>query len=135
MKRTVPLPAVPGVLLLLTVALLGPAHASRPTAPAKNVILFVGDGMGVAVITAARIERGSRQGLDNPADGRLRLDAAPHVSLVRTASADRLVTDSAAAITALVSGARVPNGVLNCLEHSGRAPDTLTTIGLLYETK
>ncbi len=31
---------------------------------AKNVILFVGDGMGISTITAARIFEGQRRGVD-----------------------------------------------------------------------
>ena len=36
-------------------------------AKAKNVILFVGDGMGISTITAARIFAGQKQGLDGEA--------------------------------------------------------------------
>ena len=31
---------------------------------ARNIILFIGDGMGVSTLTAARIHQGQRQGVD-----------------------------------------------------------------------
>jgi len=37
-------------------------HLKANTNYAKNVILFVGDGMGVSTVTAARILRGQLQG-------------------------------------------------------------------------
>ena len=42
------------------IAASAPLVAGRPTA--KNVILFVGDGMGISTVTAARILEGQRQG-------------------------------------------------------------------------
>jgi alkaline phosphatase len=64
----------------------------------KNIILFVGDGMGVAHITAAKIVH-----------GRLNLERFAVVGLVTTAAADNLITDSAAAATALATGHKADN--------------------------
>jgi alkaline phosphatase len=36
--------------------------ARRNCGKAKNIIVFVGDGMGIPVITAARIHKGQKQG-------------------------------------------------------------------------
>ncbi len=64
----------------------------------KNAILFIGDGMGVTQITAARIYSA------NARDGELTLDTFEQVALVRTYSASTMVTDSAASGTAMATG-------------------------------
>jgi len=96
--------------LMLTAAvsaMAGPAAAER----AKNVILFIGDGMGVATLTAARIYEAQQRGADG-ASNRLSFEAFPHLGLVRTYSADSLVTDSAAGASAILTGRRTLNGAL-----------------------
>src|SRR2546425_918285 len=72
---------------------------------ARSAVLFIGDGMGQAYVTATRLARGGPR-------GRLRLDDLPYTALVRTCSADRLVTDSAAAASAMGCGQKTVNGVL-----------------------
>lgn len=47
---------------------------------AKNVILFVGDGMGVSTVTAARILKGQRNGQDGEEE-KLSFEDFPHVGL------------------------------------------------------
>lgn len=86
----------------------GPPSGSPP----KGIILFVGDGMGVATVTAARIHKGARDGLSRPVEAQLELDAAPRSALLRTWCSDYMVTDSAAGITAFISGAKVPMGAI-----------------------
>lgn len=49
---------------------------------AKNVILFVGDGMGVATVTAARILRGQRLGKKGE-DHELAWDGFPAVAFAK----------------------------------------------------
>lgn len=83
-----------------------------PKPRAKNVILFVGDGMGIATITAARILAGQQQGLDGESY-ELTLDSATHTALSRTYSHDYQVADSAATITAITSGVKTRSGVIN----------------------
>lgn len=78
---------------------------------ARNVILFIGDGMGVATVTAARIYAGQRQGVDGESYN-LTLDAFPHTALSRTYGADAQISDSAPTATALVSGVKTENGVI-----------------------
>jgi alkaline phosphatase len=85
-------------LVSLCLALLG---ADRD-GPARNAILFVGDGMGVTTLTAARIHAGGP-------GHRLALEL-PNTALVRTHSLDRLVTDSAASAAAMLSGRKVASG-------------------------
>ena len=81
--------------------------AERGLKPAKNVILFVGDGMGISTITAARIHAGQQKGLDGESY-RLTMDTMPWSALSRTYSHDAQIADSAATATAMVSGIKAP---------------------------
>ncbi|MDP3488568.1 MAG: alkaline phosphatase [Phenylobacterium sp.] len=99
----------------------GPAEAGPQTAleaalarapntePARNIILFIGDGMGVSTVTATRILAGQRAGADG-ASYDLAFDRMPYGGLVRTYSADGLVTDSANGASAITTGHRTING-------------------------
>lgn len=84
---------------------------SPNTGAARNVILFIGDGMGVSTVTAGRILDGQRQGRDG-ASHDLAFDTMPYGGLVRTYSADGLVTDSANGASAITTGYRTINGAL-----------------------
>ena len=95
-------------LSLPWIALAGPDSA----------ILFIGDGMGPAQVTAARIYQA------NARDGRLALDSIEQVALVRTYSNDQMVTDSAAAATALATGHKTNNGVIS-LDENGATLETV----------
>lgn len=64
----------------------------------ENIILFIGDGMGVSHITAGKVSAGT-----------LNLERFSVVGLVTTHAADGLVTDSAAAATALATGYKTNN--------------------------
>ncbi|MEZ5275320.1 MAG: alkaline phosphatase [Opitutaceae bacterium] len=60
---------------------------------AKNIIFMIGDGMGIAHRTAARIMlNGVTQG---KADAQLAMDMFPQVALINTHSLNSIVTDSA----------------------------------------
>ena len=61
------------------------ATATTP-AKAKNVILFVGDGMGVSTLTAARILQGQQNG-DLGEENFLSFEAFPHTCLLYTSDA------------------------------------------------
>lgn len=76
----------------------------------NNVILMIGDGMGLAHINAARLRAKSR---NKP----LTIDQLPITGLVQTHSSSQLVTDSAAAATAIATGFKTKNQVV------GQAPD------------
>ncbi|MBC8139115.1 MAG: alkaline phosphatase [Fibrella sp.] len=59
---------------------------------ARNVVIFIGDGMGIAHRTAARIMlQGVSQGKSN---GSLAMDTFPGTALVTTSSLNSIVTDS-----------------------------------------
>src|SRR5499426_1927078 len=69
---------------------------------AKNVILFIGDGMSPAHRTAARIlSKGITEG---KARGKLAIDDMPHMAMVATAGSDSIITDSANSASAYATG-------------------------------
>lgn len=78
---------------------------------AKNIVLFLGDGMGLTTILAARILEGQLAGASGESN-RLAFEKFPHVALARTYSADQQVPDSAATMTAILSGVRTRDGVI-----------------------
>jgi alkaline phosphatase len=84
----------------------GPKFAEIENRPiARNVILLIGDGMGQAHRYAAQLLAAGR-------NGRLAMDRLPYVGQMGTTSGDTtsFVTDSAAAATAIATGAKTLNG-------------------------
>jgi alkaline phosphatase len=79
--------------------------------PARNVILFVGDGMGLSTITAARILEGQRRGESGEAN-QLSFESFPFVALSKTYNVDAQVPDSASTMTALTTGVKTLTGVI-----------------------
>jgi alkaline phosphatase len=75
------------------------------------VILFVGDGMGVSTLTAARIYQGQRAGRDGESTWTA-MDRMPFSALVKTYAHDAQVPDSAPTATALTTGVKTRNGVI-----------------------
>ena len=73
------------------------------TAPkAKNVILFIGDGLSVAHRTGARIlSKGITEG---KANGRLAMDDFPYMAFIGTSSTDAIAADSANTMSAYMTG-------------------------------
>jgi len=69
----------------------------------KNVVLFIGDGMGPEQVKAARYYLG----------GPLSFESFPYQGWLTTYAANSAVTDSAAAATALATGHKVNNGVIS----------------------
>jgi len=79
-----------------------PLTASRKV---RNVILCIGDGMGLGQVSLARLRAMGP-------DGKLHMERLPVSGLVRTHSANRFVTDSAAAGTAIATSIKTNNGML-----------------------
>ncbi|CRL07741.1 CLUMA_CG020695, isoform A [Clunio marinus] len=69
----------------------------------KNVILFVGDGMGLTTVTASRVHK--KQKLDN-FEALLSFDEFPASAMIRTDTANTQISESAAAATALFCGVK-----------------------------
>ena len=113
------------LLLLILIATLvtacSPAQsgenkqAERP----QNIILLIGDGMGLAQVSAGIVSS------DEP----LAFEEFNDIGLQKTSSLDKYVTDSGASGTALATGEKTNNG------HIAMSPkgDTLTTILELAE--
>lgn len=88
------------------------ASALHPDAGrARSVILFVGDGMNISTISAARILSGQLRG-ESGEESSLSFEALPYVALAKTYNTDQQVPDSAGTMTALVSGVKTKAGVL-----------------------
>ena len=79
---------------------------------AKNVILFVGDGMGISTVAAARIREGQLKGTSGE-ENALSFERFPYVSLSKTYSVDGQTADSAPTMTAMVTGIKTLQGVLS----------------------
>ena len=74
------------------------------TAPAaRNVILFIGDGMGVSTVTAMRILDGQQKGLLGE-ENVLSFERFPHLALSKTYEANQQVGASAGTATAILAG-------------------------------
>lgn len=87
----------------------GYSHDARH---AKNVILFVGDGMGISTITAARILEGQLNGKPGE-ENRLSYENFPNLALSKTYSWDQQTPDSAPTMTAMVTGYKAREGMLS----------------------
>lgn len=86
--------------------------ASTPiNARAKNVIIFIGDGMGISTLTAARIYQGQKLGRDGESFTTA-MDSLAHAALVKTYSHDAQVSDSAPTASAIMAGVKARNDVI-----------------------
>ena len=77
---------------------------------ANNVILFLGDGMGVSTVTAARIYEGQQQGKSGE-ENDLAFDKFENLALIKTYNTDAQVPDSAGTISAILTGQKTRAGV------------------------
>lgn len=145
-----PLPAEPDFLAARELVSVEPRQAADPyyvaaaaavehraeargLKPAKNVILFIGDGMGISTITAARIYAGQSAGLDGESY-HLAMDDLPFSALSKTYSHNFQIADSAGTAVAMTSGVKTLSGVLgvtsnvsygNCATVPGNETETL----------
>lgn len=108
-------PAFPFRSILLcavaTIATTGaPAQAqeAQPAQKARNIILFLGDAGGVSTINAAGLIAH-----DKPQS--LFIHSMPHVALSDTSALDKWVTDSAAGMTAIVTGHKTNNAMVSMI--------------------
>jgi alkaline phosphatase len=87
--------------------LIGGCSSSSVNVPTpKNVIFFLGDGMGMTTMTAARIYSVGE-------DGELTMDTLPETAFVKTFSNDAQVTDSAPSMAAYMTGVKMNNEVIS----------------------
>jgi alkaline phosphatase len=87
------------LLLLVPVALSAQSRA-------KNVVLFLADAGGLSTLAAASLHAHGEQ-------NRLFIQRMPHIGLSDTSTASQIVSDSAAGMTAIVTGQRTHNGVIS----------------------
>ncbi|NXO01531.1 PPBT protein, partial [Rhinopomastus cyanomelas] len=78
---------------------------------AKNLILFLGDGMGVSTVTAARILKGQLQNRKGE-ESLLEMDQFPYVALAKTYNTNAQVPDSAGTATAYLCGVKANEGTV-----------------------
>lgn len=127
-----------------------------PRTRARNVIVFIGDGMGVSTLTAARIFTGQAMGRDGESF-ETAMDGLGHTALVKTYSHDAQVSDSAPTATAIMAGIKTRASVIgigpeaqidNCesgknhhvpslialAQQQGLATGVVTTTGITHAT-
>lgn len=106
------------------------------TGKAKNVILFLGDGMGISTVTAGRIYDGQLKGVDGESNS-LSFEKLSYAALSKTYSHDTQVTDSAAGITAIMTGVKTRNKIIGltgaaigekCETEKGNGVETLAEL-------
>ena len=91
----------------------------EPGKQAKNIILLIGDGMGLGQVSAAMYTNNNR----------LAMAEFPVVGFHKTYSADQLITDSAAGATAFACGQKTYNGAI------GVTNDTLPCFTIMEEAR
>jgi alkaline phosphatase len=79
---------------------------------AKNVILFIGDGMDPTTVAAARIFDGQSRGEDGE-ENLLSFEKFPYVAYSKTYTTDYQVADSAGTASAMLTGVKTRSGVLS----------------------
>lgn len=90
---------------------------------ARNVILFIGDGMSIPTVTAARILEGQLRG-ETGEENLLAFERLPYTALSKTYNTDMQVPDSAGTMTAMISGVKTRIGVLGVDERVVRGDHT-----------
>ncbi|WP_181373221.1 alkaline phosphatase [Massilia glaciei] len=100
-------------LLLGALCAAGACQAAAPAA--RNIIFFLGDGMGPTTITAARIHKYKEEGL-------LNFERMERVARVKTYSNDAMITDSAASMAAYMTGIKNNSEVVSMRDAKPVAP-------------
>ncbi|GAA6023709.1 hypothetical protein JCM10207_008758, partial [Rhodosporidiobolus poonsookiae] len=98
---------------------------------AKNVILFIGDGMAPSMVTAARLL--GHKSVNGKYQSQLKLDSAPGFGMQMTHSIDSFITDSANSATALTSGKKSTVNALNAYTDSKKKADSSPKVETVFE--
>lgn len=101
---------------VLGAAMLAPA--AWAAGEAKNIVFFLGDGMGPVTVTASRIYKYGEA-------GKLAMDSLTRTARVRTFALDAQTTDSAPSMSAYMTGVKMNNEVLS-MSSDTRAYDPIT---------
>lgn len=78
---------------------------------AKNIIVFLGDGMGISTLTAARILQGQLKGKSGE-ENYLSFEQFPFSGLAKTYNTNQQTPDSAGTMSAIMTGVKTDAGVL-----------------------
>jgi alkaline phosphatase len=112
----------PLIIILLTLVIIVSGGSGKPSEGRKktsskpvNIILFIGDGMGPAHLTAGM----------TVSDHTFVMEYFPYSGFCKTSSFDKYVTDSAAAGTAIASGTKTRNGMI------GMGPDSIAVKSIM----
>lgn len=89
------------------------AANTATAAPAKNIIFFLGDGMGPVTQTAARIYAGEKAGLTMPESHKLAMEQLGYAARIKTYSEDAQTTDSAPGMASYITGQKSKNEVIS----------------------
>ncbi|HMQ49386.1 MAG TPA: alkaline phosphatase [Saprospiraceae bacterium] len=137
--------SVSGLLLVWLLTSIGTCKMPSPVVlqeslagqKAKNVILIIGDGMGLSQISAALYSNNNK----------LSLEQFPVIGFQKTHSSDDLITDSAASATAFACGVKTYNGaigvnadtvpcqtILELLDTKGYATGMVVTSTIVHAT-
>lgn len=98
--------SIVGAALLAALSGCASVPPQAVAAHPKNIIFFLGDGMGINTLTAARIFAVGEE-------GDLTLDTLPESAFVKTFSNDAQTTDSAASMSAYMTGIKSNNGTIS----------------------
>ncbi|MBP6309630.1 MAG: alkaline phosphatase [Arenimonas sp.] len=79
---------------------------------AKNIILFVGDGMSLTTVAAARIYEGQLR-KQTGEENQLSFEKFPYTAFSKTYNTDSQTPDSAGTMTAMITGAKTRMGFLS----------------------
>lgn len=92
--------------------------------PAKNVILFIADGMDPTTVTAARIYDGQTRGEEGE-ENFLSFEKFPHIALAKTYNTNAQTPDSAGTMSAMVTGVKTKIGMISVTDNA--EPDDCTS--------
>ena len=100
------------------------ANVANAAGEAKNIIFFLGDGMGPSTITASRIYKYGE-------DGSLNMDKLERTARVKTYSFDAQTTDSAPSMAAYMTGVKMSNEVISMSSDTVATPPSKDANGNL----
>lgn len=108
--------------ICLLISACATTAANRPVTAApktRNVILFIGDGMGVSTVTAMRILDGQRKGMPGE-ENVLPFERFPHVALSKTYEVNQQVGESSGTATAILTGSKTNAGFIGVAKDAER---------------
>ena len=106
--------------LMVATALALAALQAFAAGEAKNVIFFLGDGMGPVTVTASRIYKYGEA-------GQLTMETLPRTARIRTYTLDAQTPDSAPTMSAYMTGAKIRNEVLSMDANTVAKPPSADT--------